>query len=316
MKIVVLNECFLSNDNLGYLKSVGDLTIFSDTTNQNIAISRMAGADIVLADMFECPLNETVLLKAAVLKLLCINSTGFALVNLDSARSKNISVANTPGYGTEAVAEHTFALLLASNRHIIESVMAMKDHPFQIDPGDKAHTKYLGFTLSGKTIGIIGMGAIGSHVAKIAKGFGMTVICYSRNKSEATDVEPVPLNELFARADIISLHTPLNDQSRDMINSASISEMKHGVVIVNTSMGGCIVSDDLAKALEAGRVAAAGLDVIDLWNADNPLLHSPNTVITPHSAWFTREALSKIGDIMTDNVKAFLGGRSNNIVSL
>ena len=316
IKIAVLNECFLSGNNLAYLESLGDLEVYSDTVSEELAIDRMIGREVVLADMYEFPITSEVLKASAGVKLLCINSTGFDRVALESAAAMNIKVANTPGFSTEAVAEHTFALLLSANRHIIDSYLAVKGGTCQITSTNKDHYKYLGFNLFGTTIGIIGLGAIGSHAAAIAHGFGMHVLGYSRSGKNVANVEMVSLDVLFERSDVISLHTPLNEQSRGLINAATISKMKDGAIIINTARGGCVVSKDLAVALTAGKLASAGLDDLDTWSPENPLLCAPNTVITPHSGWFTNQALSKIGDIMTGNVQAYVEGRPRNIVSV
>lgn len=315
MKIVVLNECFLSDDNLSYLRTIAEVEIFNDTTDEATAITRLAGADIAFADMYECPLNEKVLSSCRRLKLLVINSTSYDLVDLKAAAANDIAVANIPGFSTEAVAEHAFALLLGVQRHLVEAQTAMKAKPFQINPADQSHYKFLGFNLHGKTFGIIGLGAIGAHAARIAQGFGMKVIASNRSAKKIDGVEMVSLDDLFARADIVSLHTPLNDGSQNIINAASIQKMKTGVIVLNTARGGCIVSSDLADALASGKVAGAGLDTLDVYAADNPLLHAPHVTITPHSAWFTREALANIGDIMTNNVKNFLANKPCNKVT-
>jgi len=276
----------------------------------------MTSKDIVLADMYEFPLDSAVLSNSPGVKLLCLNSTGFDLVALEAAAAMNITVANTPGFSTEAVAEHVFALLLSANRHIIESSLAVRSGSYQITPTNKDHYKYLGFNLFGKTIGIVGLGAIGSHVATIARGFGMHVLGYNRSSKHIPNIDMVSLDQLFERSDVISLHTPLNELSAGLINAAGIMKMKNGAVIINTARGGCVVSKDLADALTEGKLASAGLDDLDQWTPENPLLSSPNTVITPHSGWFTQQALDKIGDIMTGNVKAYVEGHPRNIVSL
>ena len=315
MKIAVLNECFLSDKNLVDLRALGEVELYNDTTDEATAIKRMTGKDIVLSDMYECPLNKNVLNQCKNLKFLCINSTGYDLVDLQAAAQNNITVANTPGFSTEAVAEHVFALLLAVNRRILSGDQALRAKPFQINPADKAYYKYLGFNLAGKTMGIIGLGAIGSHVAKIAAGFGMQCIAYNRSEKHDTGVSMVSLEELFKQSDVITLHTPFNDDSKALINAGTLEKMNPHCIIINTARGGCVVSADLAAALASGKIGGAGLDVLDSWTAENPLLHAPNTIVTPHSAWFTEEALGKIGDIMTENVKAFAAGKKMNVVS-
>ncbi|MCK5519196.1 MAG: D-2-hydroxyacid dehydrogenase [Alphaproteobacteria bacterium] len=314
MKIAVLNECFLSEANISYLKSIGDVELFDDTTNEKKAITRITGKDIVFADMYECPLNKNTLSHANNLKLLCLNTTGYDQIDADTISRYNIKVANTPSYSTEAVAEHTFALLLSLSHHIVKVEKDIREKPFQINPADKRHYDYLGFNLHGKTIGIIGLGAIGCHVAKIANGFGMKVIGYNRNQKSISNITNVKLNDLFKSADIITLHTPLNKESENIINAHSIEKMKQDVLIINTSRAGCIASKDLAQALTDGKVLGAGLDVLDNWE-QTPLLRAPRTIITPHSAWFTKESLARVGDIMTKNVRAFINKQPCNIVN-
>ena len=261
------------------------------------------------------PLTAEVLEKASGVKLLCTNTTGFDRIDMKTATTMKITVANTPGFSTEAVAEHVFALLLSVNRHIIEASLAVRARPFQINPADQSHFKYLGFNLFGRTMGIIGLGAIGAHASKIAHGFGMHVLGFNRSNKKIPNVDSVSLDVLLERSDVISLHCPLNEQSKNLINAANIAKMKKDAIVINTARGGCMVSEDLAIALNEGRLAGAGLDDLDIWDLENPLFKSANALITPHSAWFTAQALSKIGDIMTDNVKAFIEGRPQNIVS-
>ena len=164
-------------------------------------------------------------------------------------------------------------------------------------------------------MGIIGLGTIGSHTAKIANGFGMKIIAYNRSPKNVENVEMVSLDELFSRSDVVSLHTPFNDQSKAIINTESLQKMKPNCILINTARGGCVVSKDLADALKNKKIAGAGLDVLDSWDANNPLLNLPNVVITPHSAWFTEEALKNIADTMISNVQSFVNGDTINVVS-
>ncbi|CAK9252636.1 unnamed protein product [Sphagnum jensenii] len=266
--------------------------------------------------MFECPLNKAVLQHANKLKFLCLNTTGYDLIDWETIREKQISVANTPGFSTEAVAEHTFALILALVRHIISADADVRKSPFQINPTDKLHEKYAGYNLQGKNLGIYGLGAIGTHVARIAAGFGMNVFGYSRSNHVLPGVKTITnLDEMLSQCDILTLHAPLNKDSANLINAENIQRIKHGALIINTARGGCVNSADLANALHSGRIGGAGLDVLDMWGKDNPLFGAPNTVITPHSAWFTGEAMDKIGDIITANVRAYIAGKPQNIVT-
>lgn len=313
MKIVVLNECFLSPSQLDQLRSYGDLAVHNDTTTEEAALERIKGADIILADMFECPLNANVL-GASSGKLLCINSTSCDLVDLETARKKGITVCDTPGLGTEAVAEHSILLLLAAARrfHLMHNEIEKKGF-FHIDPASLEHRKFLGTTLSGKTIGIIGLGAIGSHVAKIAQGFGMKIIAYNRSAKTLPSIEMTSLDDLLGRADVVSVHTALTLETKHIINDRTIARMKKGSILVSTAGRECVDSPAVLKALESSHLAAAALDILGLDN--NALLRHPHAVVTPHAAWYTRETLDNIGRIMTETVLSFVKGVPINVVS-
>ncbi|MDD4616341.1 MAG: NAD(P)-dependent oxidoreductase [Alphaproteobacteria bacterium] len=314
MKIAVLNECFLSPKNLDDLRAMGEVSVFNDTTSEDLACERMQGRDIVLADAFECPLNEKTFEAADMLKLICLNSTGFDRVDLSAAKRKKILVANAPGYSTEAVAEHAFALILSLSKRICLADRDVRKSPFQVTPSDRTHDRYIGFNLSGKILGIYGTGAIGQQVARIANGFGMTVIGYNRSPKTCSGIKSVSLDELLAQSDILTLHAPFNAESKNFIKKRTLERMKDRAIIINTAREGCLVISDLAMALKSGKIGGAGLDVVGDWSLANPIFEAPNTVLTPHSAWYTSEALENLGNVMTENVKFFVAGNPKNIV--
>jgi glycerate dehydrogenase len=217
MKIAILNESFLQGSNLKILQKLGDLSIYENTDTEEKAIERLKDIEIAIVDCYIAPLNRNVFEHANSLRLLAINSTGYDLVDIQAAKEKGIRVANIPGFSTEAVAEHAIALILAVSKKIPAGDNAMRKSPFQIDPANQEHHKYLGFDLAGKTLGIIGLGSIGQRVAKIAQGFGMSVIAFNRSPKNVNGVKQVPLDVLLKESDIISLHVPLSPETGDII---------------------------------------------------------------------------------------------------
>ncbi len=280
------------------------------------------------------PLTKEIIKQLPKLKLIVTLSTGFDHIDLKACKERNIAVANVPYYGENTVAEHTFALLFALAKKIPESVARTR-------AGDFTLKGLRGFDLKGKILGIVGVGHIGSHVARMAKGFEMKLLGYCRHKdvklAKETGLQYVSLNTLLKRADIITLHLPLNEFTEHTLNKAAFKKMKKGVVIINTARGPLIDTHALLKALDDGTVAAAGLDVLeeechikeerqllspafkqvcDLKTVleDHMLLQHKNAIITPHNAFNTKEALIRIMDTSVDNVKAFLKNKKKNRV--
>jgi len=208
MKITILNESFLKESHLNTLRSFGELVIYENTDTEEKAIERLKGSQIAIADCFIAPLNSKVFNSTESLKLLVVNSTGYELVDNVTAKSKEIQVANIPEFSTESVAEQAIALMLAVSRKIPTADTAMKSSPFQIDPANQEQRKYLGFNLQGKTLGIVGLGSIGSRVAQIGIGFGMKVLAFNRSTKYLDGVKQVSLDELLKESDIVSLVNP------------------------------------------------------------------------------------------------------------
>lgn len=275
-----------------------------------------------------CPILE----KLSNLKLIATRSTGVDHIDLEYCNSRGIAVANVPAYGEHTVAEHVFALLLGLSRHIPQAVHRTRE-------GDFSFQGLKGFDLYGKTIGIIGTGAIGNHVAQIAKGFGMSVLAYDIHPRTETDLFYVDLNELLSQSDVISLHVPDTSRTRHMLSEKEFSKMKDGVVIINTARGTVIDVKALFSALKSGKVSAAGLDVLpeepvireeaellrssfsakhDLETllTDYALLHQKNVIVTPHSAFYTREAVAKILKVTAQNILSFTAEKPQNIVNI
>lgn len=296
--------------------------------------SEVAATATILSNFIYSPVTAAELAKMPNLKLIATRSTGFDHIDVAAARQRGVSVANVPDYGNHTVAEHTFALLLALSRRLPESLERTRRAQFSPEG-------LRGWDLAGKTIGLIGVGGIGRHVAKIARGFDMHVLAYQRHPDEqlAEELEfnYVALDELYAQSDIVSLHAPENASTHHLVDAKALSKMKDGVVILNTSRGGLIDTRDLLKALESGKVRAASLDVLEeeglikeerqLLSRDydkahlqsalegHLLLSHPNVIVTPHSAFNSQEALERILQTTLENIEAFSAGNPCNVVS-
>ena len=315
MKIAILNESFFKNPHLDALRALGDLAIHENTDTEEKAIERLKGIEIAIADCYIAPINKKVLESTDALKLLAINSTGYDLVDVAAAKAKGIQVANVPGFSTEAVAEHATALMLAVSRKIPAGDTGMRQAPFQIDPASQEHHKYLGFDLAGKTLGVVGLGSIGRRVAKIGQGFGMKVLAFNRSQKNIEGVKQVSLDELLGESDIVSLHLPFSPDTENIITAERLQLMKPTAILINTARGKCVDESALISALQSHQIAGAGLDTIIDWSAFNPLLKLDNVVLSPHSAFFTEEALENCANIIVENIKAFVEGKAVNIVN-
>ena len=316
MKIAVLNECFLTDEHKRRLEIISGVSYYTDTHTEDQAIERLQGVDIAFGDMFTCNFSPKVLENAKSLKLLCINSIASHLIDKTVARNLNISIANTPAFCVEAVAEYTFLMAQAVTRKFLHAVDDFRVNAFEFDPGNPAHGVYQGIDLYGKIFGIYGYGAIGAHAAKIAQGYGMNVIVHTRTQRSLPDgMKSVSLLELLETSDIVSLHAATEDSNRKAFNIDKFKQMKPTTYLVNSANNGLIVSEDLAQALNDGVIAGAALDVLDGWKNDHPLRSAKNCLITPHVAGFTKEAYERLGTIMVSNVEQFLAGKLQNIVN-
>lgn len=290
-------------------------------------------ADIVSTFIYS-KLTPDVIDMLPNLKFVSTQSTGFDHIDVAHAESKGIKVANVPEYGTRTVAEHTYALILALAKKLYQSMNQSKQFNF-------SHDKIRTINLNGRTLGIIGLGKIGREVVKIARGFNLKVLVYTRTHDDtfATDwgVTYVELDELLAQSDFISLHVPYNKHTHHIINSQNIGKCKEGSYIINTSRGGLIETSALIKALEDGVLAGAGLDVLEeeknlseeleilktslpdrvdfkTLTMDHLLIHHPKVVVTPHNAFNSHEALQNIMHTTIDNIKSFIDGHPQNLV--
>ena len=316
MKIVVMEPLGVALEKINALaaalQAAGHEFVYytSKETQQDKLLERVQDADIIM--LANQPLSAEIINGCPKLKMLSVAFTGVDHVALDACRARNILVCNAAGYSTNAVAELTFGLAISVIRNIVPCDARCR----------RAETKdgLVGFELFGKTFGVVGTGAIGARVAKIAAAFGCKVLAYSRTaKQELVDagVQYVSLDELLAQSDFVSLHVPLTDATRGLINAEAIAKMKQGAVLLNTARGPVVDSEALAEALNAGKMAGAGIDVFESEPPiakDHPLCSAKNTVLTPHVAFASREALETRADIVFANIEKWLAGAPQNIV--
>lgn len=318
LKIVVLDGYTLNPGDLSWngLKELGKVTVYDRTPTDKIA-ERIGDAEIIFTN--KTPLNRETFKSFPNIKYVGVLATGYNVVDVEAAKEFGVVVTNIPTYGTMAVAQYTFALLLEMCHHVWEHNLAVKNDEWTKSP-DFCFWKYPLVELAGKTMGIIGLGRIGKAVSVIAQAMGMKVLVfdtYQDKKLENENLRYTDLDKLLEESDVISLHCPLFESTMGLINKDAINKMKDGVMIINTSRGPLIVEEDLAQALNSGKVAYAALDVVSVEpiKENNPLLNAKNCIITPHIAWAPKESRERLMDIAVDNLKAFIAGNAVNVVN-
>lgn len=315
MRIVMLESLGVSQKNIddmiAPLVAKGhEFISYEKTDDIETLKERSASADVlVLANM---PLKGEVIRAAQNLKMISVAFTGIDHIDNTACKEKSISICNAAGYSTHSVAELTYGLIISVLRHITKADTATRTS------GTKAGLKQN--ELLGKIIGIVGTGAIGLRVAEIAKAFGCKVLAYSRTKKEAainSGIKYVSLEELLSQSDIVSLHVPLTDATKGLINKESIALMKPSAILINTARGPVVDNSALAEALKEGRIAGAGIDVFEVeppLPAGHPLFDAPNTVLSPHIAFATEEALLRRAEITFKNIEKWLEGNPQNVM--
>ena len=319
MKIVILDGYTENPGDLSWaqLEAFGELTVYDRTPYETAEIIRRIGnAEIVVPN--KVPLTREVLEACPNIRFIAVLATGYNVVDTASARERGIPVSNVPAYGTAAVGQFAIALLLEICSHVAHHSEAVHAGRWESAP-DWTFWDYPLIELAGKTMGIVGFGRIGQTTGRIAKALGMNVLAAGSRETEAGReiARYVDRGELFARSDVICLHCPLFPETAGMINRDTIAQMKDGVILINNSRGGLVVEQDLADALNSGKVLAAGLDVVSTEpiRADNPLLKAKNCFITPHISWAPKEARQRILDCTADNLRAFLDGKPIHVVN-
>lgn len=320
MKIVVLDGYTENPGDLdwGELAALGELKVYDRTSlsDENETITRIGDAEVVISN--KTPITKNVIDACPGMKMIAMLATGYNVVAYEYCKEKGIPVCNVPTYGTASVSQYSIALLLELCHHIgyhSETVHAGK----WANHIDWCYWDYPLIELADKTIGIIGFGRIGQAEGRIAKAMGMKVIAYDVFPSDAGREigEYVSLEDLYAQADVISLHCNLTPENEKMINKASIAKMKDGVLLINNARGQLIDEQDVADALNSGKLGGAGLDVVytEPIRKDNPLLNAKNCIITPHMSWGAKEARQRIMDCTVSNVKAYIAGNPSNVVN-
>lgn len=321
MKIVVLDGYCLNPGDLDWkgLEALGECIVYDRTslTDMEEVISRIGDADIVYTN--KTPMPREVFEKCPNIRFVGVLATGYNVVDVNTAKEKGIPVANIPTYGTASVGQFAIALLLEICHHVGHHNQVVHEGKWESNP-DWCFWDYPLIELAGKTMGIIGFGRIGQTTGRIARALGMNVIAYDEYESGAGRAlaEYTALDALFARSDVIALHCPLLPSTQGIIDRENIAKMKDGVIILNNARGPLIVEQDLADALNSGKVYAAGLDVVSTEpiRGDNPLLKAKNCLITPHISWAPKESRQRLMEIAADNLRRFLEGSPVNVVNL
>ena len=318
MKLVILDGYALNPGDLSYdvYRQFGELTVYDRTETEEEAIRRISDSQIVILN--KTPITETLLAACPSIRMICVQATGYNVVDCHAARRRGIPVCNVPSYGTAAVAQFTMALLLEICHRIGLHDRLVHEGRWITSPNFCFWDTHQ-MELAGKTLGIIGFGRIGRATAALAKAFGMKVLAHSRSQCPEglALAEYVDLDTLLEQSDVVSLHCPLFPETEKLINERTIAKMKDGAILLNTSRGGLVDEAALAEALSCGKLRAAAVDVLSAepMSGDNPLLTAPNCIITPHMAWAPIESRQRILDITVQNIRRFLDGGSMNVVN-
>lgn len=314
MRIVVADAATVVGGgiDLEFLKEFGEVTVYDLTAPEEL-VARLQGADAVIVNKVR--VTADVMAACPTLKYVGLFATGYNNIDVAYAAAHGVTVCNVPGYSTEAVAQHTFALLLTVTDRCHE-------YNATVAEGDWAYSRTFAnfpiplMELCGKTMGIVGYGAIGRRVGDMARAFGMKVLVCGRRPIPDADVEQVPFEELLCRSDVVSMHCPLNADSEGVMNAAAFAKMKQGAIFVNTSRGGLVDEQALRDALDSGHLLGAGVDVLQVepMSEDCPLLGAPNLLITPHIAWAGVETRRRLMGVVAENIRQFLNGTPINRV--
>ena len=320
MKLVVLDGYTENPGDLSWaeLEALGELTVYDRTSyaESPLIAERIGDAEIVV--MNKTPISRATINACPNIRLIAVLATGYNIVDYQYAREKGIPVVNVPTYGTASVSQYSIALLLEICHHIGHHSASVHAGNWASNP-DWCYWDYPLIELEGKTIGIIGFGRIGQAEGRIARAMGMHVLAYDVYPNDAGRAigAYVDLDTLLAQADVVSLHCNLTPENTGLINKENIAKMKDGAILINNARGQLIMEQDVADALNSGKLAAAGLDVVytEPIRPDNPLLTAKNCIITPHISWAPKESRQRIMDATAENIRAFLAGTPQNVVN-
>lgn len=318
MKIVVLDGYTLNPGDNSWeaVEANGDLSVYDRTTADEI-YDRARDAQIIVAN--KAVLDRELIRRLDKLEFITVMATGYNVIDIEAARARGIPVSNVPVYGTDSVAQYVFAALLNLIHKITEHDQSVRAGEWT-KCEDFSYWKTTIFELTGKTMGIVGLGRIGRATARLAKAFGMRAVASSRirpTREVEEDIQWLDIDSLFAQSDVVSLHVPQTPETIGFVNSTLLAKMKPTAILINTARGGLVNEQDLADALNSGRIAGACIDVVssEPISADNPLLAARNCQITPHIAWAAIEARRRLMQATADNIKAFIDGHPINVVN-
>jgi glycerate dehydrogenase len=318
-RIVVLDGHTLNPGDLSWagLEALGELALYARTPAESL-LERARGAAILITN--KAPIDASSISALPELRYIGVTATGTNIVDRAAARARGIVVSNVPSYGADSVAEHTLSLMLEACKHLAAHTALVRSQGWARQPDFSFSVGEIRL-LSQRTLGIVGLGAIGARVAELARAFKMTVLAARRRSGGAGRPQPgvtwCSLDELAQRADFLSLHCPLTEETQQLVNARLLEQMQPGAVLINTSRGGLVDERALEQALRSGRIAGAYLDVLGTEPPPegHPLVALPNCWITPHVAWASREARTRLMDVSVENVRAFLAGSPANVVS-
>ena len=317
MKIVILEGHAVNPGDLSWdaISQFGDVTVYDRTPPEEAAV-RIRDAEIVLIN--KTPITADTLDACPNLRLICVEATGYNVVDCQAAKQRGVLVCNVPAYSTNSVAQFTFSLLLELCNRVGLHDASVHNGDWCRCP-DFCYWKTPQMELAGTTMGIIGFGQIGRAVGKIANAFGMHVLAYNRSQCDEGRAlgDYVDLDTLLAKSDVISLHCPLTEETEELINAATLNKMKNGAILLNTARGGLVNENAVVSALKAGKLLAFAADVVSFEPimSNNPLLSAPNCILTPHMAWAPVEARQRIIDTTVENIQSFLNGQPINVVN-
>lgn len=318
-RIVVLDGHALNPGDLSWapLEALGSVTLFARTAPAEL-LERARGAQILVTN--KAPIDAAALSALPELRYITVTATGTNIVDREAARQRGVVVSNVPSYGADSVAEHTLSLMLEASKHLARHTAAVRAGGWARQPDFSFSVGEIRL-LAGRTLGIVGFGAIGQRVAELARAFKMTVLAARRRTRPehpaSAGVTWCDLPELAARADFLSLHCPLTEETSELVNTGLLARMKPSAVLINTARGGLVAEAALLEALRSGRIAAAYLDVLSIEPPpeQHPLIALPNCWVTPHIAWASVEARLRLLEVTVDNVRAFLAGAPLHVVN-
>ena len=316
MNIVILDGYTANPGDLSWqgLEEIGEVTVY-DRTKADETVARAADADNVLTN--KVIISREIIAQLPRLKYIGVLATGYNVVDIEAAHERGITVTNVPAYSTESVAQMVFAHLLTVTNRTEHYAIENRNGRWTKNP-DFCYWDFPHMELAGKTFGIVGLGNIGRRVAEIATAFGMHVKALTSKSADAlpANIEKATLESILSTSDVLSLHCPLTDKTRHLINRETLRQMKPTAILINTGRGPLVDDQAVADALSGGRLAAFCADVLteEPPKADNPLLKQPNAYMTPHIAWASKEARVRLVQVATDNVRAFINGRPQNMV--